>query len=140
MPFIVDWPGVTKPGSVNEDDSESRLRGDVFGHGRSAIPADMQGRSLVPLLEGTRPMTGESIYYHYYEFPSVHMVARHYGIRTERYKLIHFYQFDEWELYDLKHDPDELTNEYNNPDYISTIADLKLHLDALRKQYKDDSE
>jgi arylsulfatase A-like enzyme len=142
MPFIVDWPGVTKPGSVNHDLIQNLDYAETFlDIAGVEIPGDMQGRSLVPLLKSTTPDDWrDAIYYHYYEFPSVHMAARHYGIRTDRYKLIHFYQFDEWELYDLKRDPDELTNEYNNPDYISTIADLKLRLENLRQQYKDDSD
>ena len=76
----------------------------------------------------------------WHEYPSVHMVARHYGIRSERYKLIRFYQFDEWEFYDLKTDPDELVNQYNNPDYASVIRTLKQELESLRKRYKDNSD
>ena len=72
----------------------------------------MQGRSLVPLLKGQTPDDWrKSIYYHYYEYPSVHMVPRHNGVRGERYKLMHLYQFDEWEFYDLQEDPDELQNQ-----------------------------
>ena len=115
MPFIVHWPGVVKPGSrdthlvQNLDYAETFL--EIAG---AEVPADMQGVSLVPLLKGTPPKKWrKGIYYHYYEYPSVHMIPRHYGIRTKRYKLMHFYQFgDEWELYDLKKDPDELTNIY----------------------------
>ena len=54
--------------------------------------------------------------------------------------MIHFYQLQEWELYDLSRDPDELQNQYNNPDYVSTVADLKLQLGKLREKYKDDSD
>jgi arylsulfatase A-like enzyme len=142
MPFIVKWPGVTKPGSVNTDliqnldYAETSL--DIAG---AKIPADMQGRSLVPLLKGETPDDWrDALYYHYYEFPSVHMVAKHYGIRTERYKLIRFYQFDEWEFYDLEKDPDELTNQYNSPDYADIISELKTDLESLRKHYKDDTD
>ena len=142
MPLIVKWPGVTQPGSKvtelvqNLDYAETFL--DMAG---AKIPGDMQGLSLVPLLKGKHPADWrKSIYYHYYEFPSVHMVAQQYGIRTERYKLIYFYQFDEWEFYDLEKDPDELTNQYNNPDYADTIADVKVQLTELREKYQDDSE
>ncbi|MCB1234953.1 MAG: sulfatase, partial [Verrucomicrobiae bacterium] len=143
MPFIAKWPGVTAPGSrsramiQNLDYAETFL--DVAG---VEIPADMQGRSLAPLLKGETPADWRhSIYYHYYEYPSVHMVPRHYGIRTERYKLMHFYQFgDEWEFYDLEKDPDELSNLYNDPAYSERIAATKRELETLRKQYEDDSD
>jgi hypothetical protein len=67
-------------------------------------------------------------------------VARHYGIRTARYKLIRFYQFDEWEFYDLEKDPKENTNHYGNAKYADVIQQMKPRLEALRKQYKDDSD
>ena len=102
----------------------------------------MQGRSLVPLLEGESPDDWrKSIYYHYYEYPSVHMVPRHYGIRTQRYKLMHFYQFgEEWELYDLKNDPDELTNIYGKPEHAKLQKRMKNRLAKLQKNYEDDSD
>jgi arylsulfatase A-like enzyme len=142
MPLIVKWPGVTEPASVakpmvqNLDYAETFL--EVAGVN---IPNDMQGDSLVPILKGKQPESWrDSIYYHYYEFPSVHMVARHYGIRTARYKLMYFYQMDEWEFYDLEKDPDELTNAYESGDYQSVIADLKQRLEQLRLKYQDDSD
>ena len=111
---------------------------DVAG---AEIPSDIQGRSLVPLLKGETPADWRtSIYYHYYEYPSVHMVPRHYGIRTERYKLMHLYQFDQWEFYDLESDPDELTNLYGKPEHAETIANVKQQLDDLRTHYEDDSD
>ena len=68
------------------------------------------------------------------------MVAKHFGIRTSRYKLIRFYQFDEWEFYDLKQDPDELSNRYGDPKHAETIARLKRQLADLRTTYKDNSD
>ena len=68
------------------------------------------------------------------------MVARHNGIRTERYKLIHFYQFDEWEFYDLNKDPDEIRNEYNNADYQDVVESLKTDLESLRQHYGDETD
>jgi arylsulfatase A-like enzyme len=104
------------------------------------VPKDIQGVSLLPLLQGKTPSDWRtSIYYHYYEYPSVHMVPQQCGIRTERYKLIHFYQFDEWELYDLENDPDELANLYNNPEQAPQIAALKKQLADLQAFYGDDS-
>jgi arylsulfatase A-like enzyme len=103
------------------------------------IPESMQGTSLLPLVsENDEPQWRNSIYYHYYEFPNEHMVKRHYGIRTERYKLIHFYNdIDTWELYDLETDPNEMNNIYDNPENEVLIADLKKQLTELQKQYKD---
>ena len=141
MPFIVHWPGVTKPGQVNKeliqnlDYAETFL--DIAG---AKIPDDMQGESLVPLLKGENPKWRDAVYYHYYQFPSVHMVARHYGVRDQRYKLIHFYQFDEWELYDLEKDPEELHNVYASKEYSAEVVRLKKRLEELREQYKDDSD
>ncbi len=142
MPLIVKWPGVTEAGSVNEDLVQNLDYAETFLEMAGAeIPADMQGRSLVPLLAGDTPADWrESIYYHYYEYPSVHMVPRHYGVRNDRYKLIHFYQFDEWEFYDLETDPDELQNLYEHADYADEIATMKVELERLRAEYQDDSD
>lgn len=139
MPFIVKWPGVTEPGSVNHDMIQNLDYAETFLEMAGAeIPEDMQGRSLVPLLKGETPDDWrKSIYYHYYEYPSVHMVPRHYGIRTDRYKLMHFYEYDEWEFYDLETDPDELTNLYENKDYSDTIDAVRKQLVDLRSDYKD---
>ena len=105
------------------------------------IPADMQGRSLVPLLKGENPQNWrDAIYYHYFEYPSVHMVARQRGVRTDRFKLIHFYQFGEWEFYDLHADPQEQRSQYDNPVYAKEVAALKSRLEQLRVQYADDSD
>ncbi|MGC6425110.1 MAG: sulfatase [Lentimonas sp.] len=142
MPFIVSWPGVTKPGTrtgkmiQNIDYAETFL--DIAG---ARIPVDMQGLSLLPLLKGETPQNWrDSIYYHYYEYPSVHRVPRHYGIRTGRYKLIHFYQFDEWELYDLKNDPDELVNIYENDAAADLVSAMKKKLYWLQGYYQDDGD
>lgn len=139
MPLIVKWPGVTKPGSVNKNLVQNLDYAETFlDIAKTEIPDDMQGVSMVPLLKGKTPSDWrKSIYYHYYEFPSVHMVAKQFGIRSERYKLIRFYQFDEWEFYDLEKDPKELTNQYNNPEYQSEIARMKKELSSLRAGYGD---
>lgn len=139
MPLIVSWPGVTKPGSKCQAMVQNLDYAETFLElARATIPDDMQGASLVPLLKGETPEAWrDSVYYHYYEHPAFHMVARHYGIRTERYKLMHFYETREWELYDLIKDPDELTNQYSNASYASIIHQLKGQLTALRSRYKD---
>ena len=137
-PLLVRWPGVVQPGSVNHDMvlnldyPETFL--DIAGVG---VPADMQGRSLKPLLMNKTPKDWRrSIYYHYYEYPGPHSVRRHYGVRTDRHKLIHFYELDEWELYDLKKDPKELRSVYGDPAYAKIRDELAAELKRLRTLYK----
>jgi len=84
-----------------------------------------------------------SIYYHYYEGEGkVHNVYKHYGVRTERYKLAYFYTLDEWEFYDLQRDPREMQNKYAHPDYADEVARLKAELERLRRRYRapDDTD
>ncbi|WP_287828501.1 sulfatase/phosphatase domain-containing protein, partial [Bacteroides sp.] len=103
------------------------------------IPEDIQGVSLLPLLKGETPQNWRtSLYYHFYEYPAEHAVKRHYGIRTERYKLIHFYNdIDVWELYDLQEDPSEMHNIYGTKGTEELATQLKQELVNLQKQYKD---
>ena len=139
-PLLVRWPGKVQPGSVsnrlvmNLDFPELFL--DLAG---AEIPEDMQGRSLLPLLLD-KPVEDwrTSVYYHYYEYPGAHSVQRHYGVRTERYKLIHFYELGDWELFDLAHDPHELKSVYDDPEYANELAILRNELDRLREHYQDD--
>jgi arylsulfatase A-like enzyme len=143
MPFLVRYPKHIKPGSVcerialNIDFAPTFL--DFAG---AAVPSDMQGRSLRPILEGKTPEDWRrSMYYHYYEYPAWCFAKRHYGVRTDRYKLIHFYyDIDAWELYDLKNDPEELNNVYGDARYADIVADLKSELGRLQKQYGDSDE
>lgn len=103
-------------------------------------PADIQGISLLPLLSDEKSPAEwrKSLYYHYYEFPGEHAVKRHYGVRTDRYKLIHFYHdIDSWELYDLQNDIQEMNNLYGNPAYESIVAELKAELKHLQEEYDD---
>ncbi|MDC3354932.1 DUF4976 domain-containing protein, partial [Flavobacteriaceae bacterium] len=102
------------------------------------IPKDMQGASFRNVVNQKGGAWRDAIYYTYYEYPSVHMVKRHYGVRTDRYKLMHFYyDIDEWELYDLEKDPSEMNNLYDNPDYTDVQERLHLRLSELREQYGD---
>jgi arylsulfatase A-like enzyme len=97
----------------------------------------MQGASFVPLLKGKKPSDWrKSLYYHYYEFPGAHSVRRHYGVRTDKHKLIYFYNLDAWEMYDLEKDPNELKSVYGQPKYASLTKELKTELDRLRELYK----
>ncbi len=142
MPLLVRWPGATKPGSINTNLVQNLDFAATFLELAGAkTPADMQGRSLVPLFKGQTPTDWrKSIYYHYYEYFSdrgaPHAVRRHYGVRTDRYKLIHFYNEDEWELFDLQTDPNELQNLYGDPAQADRVRELKTEVARLQKQYQ----
>lgn len=136
-PLLVRWPGMVKAGSVNTDLVSNLDFAQTFLEVAGA-PEDpeMQGKSMVPLLEGRRAFHREYHYYHYYEYPSWHMVLRHEGIYDGRYKLIHYYDVDEWELMDLQKDPHELTSMYSENEYRETVARLKLALEDKKREYR----
>lgn len=137
-PFLIRWPGTTAPGQVNKDLVSNLDFAQTFLDIAGVEPDErMQGRSLVPILEnGSAPDDWrDAVYYRYTEFPKWHHVYPHEGVATERYKLIHFFTIDEWELYDLRDDPNELNNRINDPKMQSTITALKTRLKALKKQY-----
>jgi arylsulfatase A-like enzyme len=139
-PLLIQWPGVIRPGSVNNDMvSNIDLPETFLEIAGIKVPSDMQGRSMVPVLKGKTPSNWrKEHYYHYYEYPGSHMVKRHYGISTERYKLIHYYyDIDEWELFDLLNDPMEMRNVYNNPGYEAIKKQLHKRLSRLMKKFKD---
>jgi len=138
MPFIVRWPGVVKPGTrfsefiQNIDYAETFV--DMAG---GKVPEGLHGHSLVPVLRGKTPGDWrKSVYYHYYQEPT-HNVARHYGVRTDRYTLAFFYDKNEWELFDNQKDPQQLHNVYADPAYAKTVGELKAELTRLRGLYKD---
>jgi len=141
-PFVIRYPGVIKPGStVNDLIVNIDWAPTVLNIAGAKIPADIQGRSFLPLLDktvgGKIPWRKEA-YYHYYEFPQPHHVHPHFGIRTDRYKLAYFYDgLDSWELYDLEKDPTEINNIYGNKDSKKLTADLKAKLKQLMIAYKD---
>jgi arylsulfatase A-like enzyme len=142
MPFLVRWPGVVKPGTGNDrmilnvDFAPMLL--DAVG---LAVPADMQGRSFLPLLRGERPPDWRrSMYYRYYHYPQDHRVQPHYGVRTERYKLIFFNKINQWELFDLQQDPHELKNLYADPTYAEIVKSLKEEMFRLKKELKDENQ
>ena len=140
MPLMVRYPKEVKAGSINDDIVLNLDFGVTFlDFAGVPKPSDMQGRSIRMILRGKTPNDWRtSMYYHYYEYPAVHSVKRHYGVRNKRYKLIHFYNdIDEWELYDLKNDPKEMKNVYNEPAYAGIVKKLRAELKRLRKKYKD---
>lgn len=164
-PLLVRMPG-GKP--VKAAPGRTRVLGPDFGHRSNdidefvqnidyaptildmaglAIPDDIQGESFLPLLQGQKPsrvLTAEgkgwrkSLYYHYYEYPAEHAVRRHYGVRTERYSLMHFYNdIDEWELFDLEKDPLQLKNIYGEPGTEKVTEELRKELIRLQTLYDD---
>jgi arylsulfatase A-like enzyme len=142
MPMVMRYPaGIKKKGEVNEMVQNIDYAPTFLEYAGVKLPADLQGRSMKPLMEGKKTTWRDAIYYHYYEFPGEHKVRRHYGVRTDRYKLIHFYNnIDKWELYDLQKDPAEMKNVYGDPAYKGISKELHQKLETLRKQYKDDSK
>lgn len=139
-PLLIRWPHVIQPGTTNEQMVQNLDFAQTFLEAAGiTAPEDMQGESLVPLLKGNEQLwTREAVYYHYYEYPAVHMVKRHYGIVTMEYKLAHFYDdVDEWELYDRKKDPQELNNVYEDPRYAEVVEKLTKDLAEMRVKYKD---
>ncbi len=138
-PFIVRWPGVIEAGSRNSSFVSNVDFASTFLEIAGAeTPEDIQGASILPILKKNEAPSSwrNSFYYHYYEYPGAHCVQRHYGVRTDRYKLIYFYNIDAWELFDLQEDPDELNNIYSDPDNGELISVLKEELASLREQYQ----
>ena len=141
MPLLIRYPNKIKGGSVKNDmvlniDYAPTLL-NIAG---IQAPKNMQGKSFLSILENkSKRIFRDAVYYHYFEFPYWHHVQPHYGIRTKKYKLIHFYyNIDEWELFDLEKDPNELNNIINNPENKELINKLKTRLEELKIEYKMD--
>lgn len=147
VPWMIRYPRKVKPGSVrkewvvNIDNAPTIL--EIAG---IPIPDNMQGRSLMPIIQGNTPADWRTtFYYHSYEFAPPHWALPHYGIRTSRYKLIYYYTINEWELFDLEKDPDEMESLFDppgfkvHPGYESVLDDLVKQLAAIREQYRDDT-
>lgn len=140
MPLLIQYPKAIKPGTeINALTQNLDFAPTFLDFAGVEIPSDMQGKSLRPLFDQSASEENfrNAVYYHYYDFPAFHMVKKHYGVRTERYKLIHFYDdIDEWELYDLQKDPLEEHNLYNTEEYAQIQKELHQTLDSLQKEYK----
>jgi len=139
MPFLARWPAGIQPGSTSESLAINCDFAPTFLELAGArIPEEMQGRSLVPLFQGKIPAGWRSdIYYRYYHDPGHHNTRAHYGIRTATHKLIHYWKADQWELFDLVQDPDELRNRYADADQATRVADLKARLRRLQSDLGD---
>ncbi|MGY8696301.1 MAG: sulfatase family protein [Verrucomicrobiia bacterium] len=143
IPLVVRYPNGIKAGSItNAYSLNVDYAPTILDYAGVSIPSDMQGHSLRPILEGKRPKGWrKAIYYHYYEHPDFQFqdVPPHYGVRDDRYKLIHYYKTrgiddDAWELLDMKKDPQELTNVYENSKYKGVVKRLKKKLNRLRTE------
>jgi arylsulfatase A-like enzyme len=142
MPFLVRWPAAIKAGTrsdaiaLNVDFAPTFLEAAGM-----PLPADMQGRSLLPVLRGRPPADWRtSMYYRYYHDPGDHNTRAHYGVRTRTHKLIYFWKKDQWELFDLVNDPSELHNLYGQPGQEALTATLKAELARLKRQARDDDQ
>ncbi len=137
-PLLVKWPGVVKPGSDNNDIVSNLDFAETFLEMAGLeVPDDMQGRSLVPLLKGHTPEDWrQTFYYHYYEYPGAHDVARHYGVTDGKKKLIHYYELNEWEMFDLEKDPNELNSVYGKEEYTADQSEMMAELSRLREKFK----
>ena len=141
-PLLIRYPKEIKAGTtINKLVQNLDFAPTFLDYAGIEIPKDIQGESFRRLVSGETGEWRDAVYYTYYEYPSVHMVKRHYGIATERYKLMHFYyDIDEWELYDLEKDPKEVRNVYNDPAYADVQKDLHARMEELRKKYGDSDE
>ena len=142
-PLMIKWPNQINPGTTNDEMVQNLDFAQTFLEAAMIKEPDgMQGESLIPLLKGNnQKWTRDAVYYHYYEYPSVHMAKRHYGIVSKEYKLTHFYfDVDEWELYDRINDPNEMNNVFNDPDYQDVVKKLTAELKKMRIEYKDSEE
>jgi len=138
MPFIIRYPKSIKPKTVVSDIvSNIDIAPTLLDMAGIAAPDEVQGKSFYKNLKGMTPKNWrQSMYYHYYEYPFWHHVQPHYGIRNERYKLIHFYyDIDVWEFYDLKNDPSEMNNLIGSKKYSSLIDKMKKELYHLKSGY-----
>jgi len=138
MPLLISLPG----GDASTDKhmiTNADFAPTILTLAGAEVPDDMQGTSFSQLIKGNVPKDWrDAVYYHYFEYPAVHQVKRHYGIRSEDYKLIHFYyDIDAWELYDLKNDPEEMHNLAKEPAYASILDSLKVELFELQEEYGD---
>jgi arylsulfatase A-like enzyme len=137
-PLFARWPGKIQPGSRSSAMVSILDLPETFLEAAGLpVPADMQGRSLLPIFAGQTPADWrKSFYYHYYEFPGAHSVRKHYGVVTDRYKLFHFYEPDmnDWTLIDRESDPNEMRNVYDDPAHAAARAELHTELTRLRTE------
>ena len=139
-PLVMRMPdGYTRRGDINQMVQNIDLAPTFLDIAGVEIPDDIQGESILPILKGENPEDWRTaLYYHFYEYPAEHSVKRHYGVKDDRYKLIHFYNdIDVWELYDLQQDPHEMNNIYGKPGTEDVIVRMKQILKEQQEKYDD---
>jgi len=139
VPLLVRYPSMVRPGTTNQ---EMVLNVDVgptiLDLAGAEIPGDMDGKSMKSLMQGKIIPWRKDFLYEYYEYPAVHSVRKNRGVRTKRWKYIHYFEEpEEFELYDIKNDPEEMNNLYNNPAFKDVVAQLRERLMELRRELKD---
>ncbi len=141
-PLVIRYPNEIKPGTKIDKLVQNLDFAPTFlDYAGIDIPEEMQGETFRNLVNGKSDEFRDFAYYTYYEYPAVHMVKRHYGVATERYKLMHFYyDVDEWELYDLEKDPEEMQNVYDDPAYTNVREMMHKKLNETRTYYGDNDE
>ena len=140
-PLLIRWPGTVQPGSTNKDLVSNLDLAETFLQAAGQpIPGRMQGRSLLPILQGHTPADWRtSFYYHYYEYPGEHRVRPHYGVITDRYTIAHFYwpDVDYWELFDREKDPGEMHSVFGDPAYADIQTNLLQEVARQRVELKE---
>ncbi len=139
MPFLIRWPGVVSPSTRATAMIQNIDYAPTFLEAAGVkIPESMQGVSMMPILRNEGQPTDdwrEAIYYAYYEGNTTHHVPHHDGVRTDRYKLMHFPESGEWNLFDLQNDPMEMTSVADDQNYGEIFASMKQRYSELRQQY-----
>ncbi|SHI09485.1 sulfatase family protein [Ferrimonas marina] len=136
-PLLIQYPAKIAAGTVVEEMVQNIDYAPTFlEYAGVELYGDVDGASMVEVIAGESEQWRDALYYHFYEFPAIHQVGRHYGIRDGRYKLMHFYfRTDDWEFYDLEKDPKEMNNAIDDPAYAAEIERLKARLKDLETQY-----
>ena len=139
VPMLIRYPKRISAGSTSESMVLNLdIAPTVLELAGLSIPPSMQGRSLLPLVKGGEADWRKDWLYEYYEYPGIAAARPHRGVRTERYKLIHYYLApEEFELYDLTNDPGELHNLYGEPQHAALATQLRQRIEQLRKETGD---
>jgi len=139
VPLLVRYPKMIRPGTIDQNMVLNvDIAPTILGLAGVPVPEDVDGKSVKPLLMGKSIPWRSEFLYEYYEYPAVHMVRKNRGIRTKRWKYIHYFEDpEEFELYDIQNDPHEVNNLYGNPAFDDVVAQLRTRMVVLRRESKD---